>query len=76
MDLPRVRLDGGGKAFRRRWGYDLVPPPTLLEEEEEDEDLDEDIFPDPSSENSENTSVRGLHHYTSPLGELQFNVTA
>ena len=21
-DLPRIRLDGGGRQFRRRWGYD------------------------------------------------------
>lgn len=21
-DMPRVRLDGGGRQFRRRWGYD------------------------------------------------------
>ncbi|XP_059484332.1 disabled homolog 2-interacting protein isoform X3 [Neocloeon triangulifer] len=34
VDLPRVRLDGGAKAFRQRWGYDPCPPPPLLEEEE------------------------------------------
>jgi hypothetical protein len=34
-----VRLDGGAKAFRRRWGYDLVPPPTLLEEEEDEDSV-------------------------------------
>ncbi|KAJ9574041.1 hypothetical protein L9F63_008567, partial [Diploptera punctata] len=34
VDLPRVRLDGGAKAFRQRWGYELCPPPPLLEEEE------------------------------------------
>ncbi|KAF0311785.1 hypothetical protein FJT64_017442 [Amphibalanus amphitrite] len=44
LDLPRVRLDGGGKAFRKQWGYDLAPPPTLLEEEEdEDEDGEDDV---------------------------------
>ena len=46
LDLPRVRLDGGGKAFRRQWGYELAPPPTLLEEEEgegEGEDEEEEL---------------------------------
>uniref|UniRef100_T1IJS2 Uncharacterized protein n=1 Tax=Strigamia maritima TaxID=126957 RepID=T1IJS2_STRMM len=37
LDLPRVRLDGGRQAFRRKWGYELAPAPPLLEE---DEDLD------------------------------------
>lgn len=23
--MPRVRLDGGGRQFRRRWGYDSSP---------------------------------------------------
>ncbi|XP_064092568.1 uncharacterized protein LOC135205657 isoform X4 [Macrobrachium nipponense] len=35
-DLPRMRLDGGARAFRRRWGYELTPPPTLVEEDEDD----------------------------------------
>lgn len=35
VDLPRVRLDGGAKAFRQRWGYEISPPPTLMEVEEE-----------------------------------------
>ncbi|XP_065346214.1 ras GTPase-activating protein raskol isoform X4 [Cloeon dipterum] len=34
VDLPRVRLDGGAKAFRQKWGYEPCPPPPLLEEEE------------------------------------------
>ena len=38
VDLPRVRLDGGGKAFRKQWGYEKAQPPTLLEEEEEDDE--------------------------------------
>ncbi|XP_050524754.1 ras GTPase-activating protein raskol-like isoform X2 [Daktulosphaira vitifoliae] len=39
VDLPRVRLDGGSKKFRQRWGYELInQPPVLLEEDEEDED--------------------------------------
>ena len=42
LDLPRVRLDGGGKAFRKQWGYDLAPPPTLLEEEEDEDEPEED----------------------------------
>ena len=40
LDLPRVRLDGGGKAFRKQWGYEMAPPPTLLEEEEDQEEED------------------------------------
>ncbi|KAL1138982.1 hypothetical protein AAG570_009043 [Ranatra chinensis] len=42
VDLPRVRLDGGARAFRRRWGYegglagqDPLQPPPLIEEEED-----------------------------------------
>ncbi|CAB3368864.1 Hypothetical predicted protein [Cloeon dipterum] len=34
VDLPRVRLDGGAKAFRQKWGYEPCQPPPLLEEEE------------------------------------------
>ena len=37
-----MRLDGGGKAFRKQWGYDLAPPPTLLEEEEDEDEPDDD----------------------------------
>ncbi|KAL4107801.1 hypothetical protein QTP88_018091 [Uroleucon formosanum] len=47
VDLPRVRLDGGAKKFRQRWGYELInQPPVLLEE---DEDQDEDDAPDTAS---------------------------
>ncbi|XP_054715023.1 ras GTPase-activating protein nGAP-like isoform X2 [Uloborus diversus] len=45
LELPRVRLDGGRQAFRRRWGYDIGVPSVP----EEDED---------SSELSETTSLR------------------
>lgn len=38
VELPRVRLDGGSRAFRQYWGYEstrhLAPPPPLLEEDE------------------------------------------
>lgn len=38
VELPRVRLDGGARAFRQYWGYEstrhLIPPPPLLEEDE------------------------------------------
>ncbi|XP_067129994.1 ras GTPase-activating protein nGAP isoform X3 [Centruroides vittatus] len=37
VDLPRIRLDGGRQAFRRRWGYDISGPPPLPEEDEESE---------------------------------------
>lgn len=47
MDLPRVRLDGGAKKFRQRWGYELInQPPVLLEE---DEDQDDEDAPDSAS---------------------------
>ncbi|XP_043190408.1 ras GTPase-activating protein nGAP-like isoform X2 [Amphibalanus amphitrite] len=53
LDLPRVRLDGGGKAFRKQWGYEKAPPPTLLEEEEDEEEDGED-----EEELSETQSLR------------------
>ncbi|XP_069688232.1 uncharacterized protein [Periplaneta americana] len=61
VDLPRVRLDGGAKAFRQRWGYELCPPPPLLEEEEGEGD----------GEPAETASLReeGTIHTVSPLGE-------
>ncbi|CAL1684079.1 unnamed protein product [Lasius platythorax] len=37
VELPRVRLDGGARAFRQYWGYEtrpLAPPPPLIEEDE------------------------------------------
>lgn len=40
VDLPRVRLDGGAKKFRQRWGYELANQPPVLLEEDEDEDED------------------------------------
>ncbi|XP_066906311.1 ras GTPase-activating protein raskol isoform X4 [Halyomorpha halys] len=49
VDLPRVRLDGGSRAFRQRWGYDQGPPPLLEEVEEESEttSLNEQRVPRP-----------------------------
>ena len=40
-DVPRVRLDGGSRHFRRRWGYDAAgggAPASLLEDIDEDAD--------------------------------------
>ena len=37
VELPRIRLDGGARAFRQHWGYEtrpLAPPPPLIEEDE------------------------------------------
>ncbi|XP_020710215.2 ras GTPase-activating protein raskol isoform X5 [Athalia rosae] len=37
VELPRVRLDGGARAFRQHWGYETrtaLPPPPLIEEDE------------------------------------------
>lgn len=66
MDLPRVRLDGGAKAFRQRWGYELSPPPPLLEEEE-----GEGCEAEAEGEPAETASLReeGTLHTLSPLGE-------
>ncbi|RZF36834.1 hypothetical protein LSTR_LSTR012712 [Laodelphax striatellus] len=40
VELPRVRLDGGAKAFRQRWGYEggnAPAAPPLMEEDEGEE---------------------------------------
>ncbi|XP_023708740.1 probable Ras GTPase-activating protein isoform X4 [Cryptotermes secundus] len=64
VDLPRVRLDGGAKAFRQRWGYELSPPPPLLEEEE-GEGCEAEVEGEPA----ETASLReeGTLHTLSPL---------
>lgn len=56
-DLPRVRLDGGARAFRRRWGYELTPPPTLVEEENEDDPY---ALPNDDGDNLSYTETRSL----------------
>lgn len=44
VDLPRVRLDGGAKKFRQRWGYELAnQPPVLLEEDEDEDDATDSV---------------------------------
>lgn len=64
VDLPRIRLDGGAKAFRQRWGYEVSPPPTLLEVEEED-------GADGNEDEGETVSLReeGIIPTSSPLGK-------
>lgn len=57
-DLPRMRLDGGARAFRRRWGYELTPPPTLVEEENEDDPYD--LPPAHEEDNLSYTETRSL----------------
>lgn len=37
-----MRLDGGAKAFRQKWGYDVSSPLGLLEEVDEEDDQNED----------------------------------
>ncbi|KAA0195090.1 hypothetical protein HAZT_HAZT008406 [Hyalella azteca] len=56
-DTPRVRLDGGARAFRRHCGYDAPhQPPTLLEEVSEcGEDL-EDPYSAPYDGDGDNMS--------------------
>lgn len=60
VELPRVRLDGGARAFRQHWGYEnsrsLAPPPPLIEEDEAG------IEPETVSLREANTA--------SPIGEL------
>lgn len=68
MDLPRVRLDGGAKKFRQRWGYELVnQPPVLLEE---DEDEDEENTTADSTSLQETTTRPAALCAPSPLGEF------
>ena len=54
-DVPWVRLDGGSRHFRRRWGYDATgagcgAPASLLEDIDEDAD---DYYSDTYSLKSE-----------------------
>ncbi len=66
VDLPRVRLDGGAKAFRQKWGYDVSSPLGLLEEVDEEDDQNED------TSISESTSLREDPPSSaySPVGEF------
>ncbi|XP_048259988.1 ras GTPase-activating protein raskol isoform X7 [Bombus affinis] len=60
VELPRVRLDGGARAFRQHWGYEsrpLAPPPPLIEEDEAA------VEPETVSLREANTA--------SPIGELK-----
>lgn len=67
MDLPRVRLDGGAKKFRQRWGYELInQPPVLLEE---DEDQDEDDAPDSASLRETTARSAAAVCIPSPMGK-------
>lgn len=39
-----MRLDGGAKTFRQRWGYELAnQPPVLLEEDEDEDDVTDSV---------------------------------
>ncbi|XP_073970020.1 ras GTPase-activating protein raskol isoform X4 [Rhodnius prolixus] len=67
VDLPRVRLDGGARAFRQRWGYDLGPPPLLEEEEEADIECGPQTT---AAEQQETTSLREHQPPSSPIGEF------
>ncbi|XP_050722348.1 uncharacterized protein LOC127001597 isoform X2 [Eriocheir sinensis] len=71
-DLPRMRLDGGARAFRRRWGYELTPPPTLVEEENEDDPYD--LPPGHEEDNLSYTETRSLRDdylFSSSQGEYR-----
>ncbi|KAG7166047.1 uncharacterized protein LOC121870036 [Homarus americanus] len=71
-DLPRMRLDGGARAFRRRWGYELTPPPTLVEEENEDDPytIPNDDDPDDNLSYTETRSLRDDYLYSSSQGKV------
>jgi len=56
-----VRLDGGVRAFRQRWGYELSPPSTLAEVEECDEVDGETV--------SLKENLDRIPRSTSPLGK-------
>lgn len=61
-----MRLDGGAKAFRQKWGYDISSPLGLLEEVDEEDDQIED------TSISESTSLREdilPNTAYSPIGE-------
>lgn len=63
VELPRVRLDGGARAFRQHWGYEtrpLAPPPPLIEEDEAA------IEPETVSLREANTA--------SPIGEYHWSI--
>ena len=72
-DLPRVRLDGGARNFKKRWGYDLTtPPPPLLEEDGED-----DIYDIPEDDRSSLAETRSLredyYFFNSQQGKIFFS---
>ncbi|XP_046668232.1 ras GTPase-activating protein raskol-like isoform X4 [Homalodisca vitripennis] len=86
VELPRVRLDGGAKAFRQRWGYEGAAPPPLLEEDEEGEadteaetvSLREDIMPtchSPLDTSYEKACRRGSAPATPVLGNRTLELT-
>lgn len=69
VELPRVRLDGGARAFRQYWGYEstrhLAPPPPLLEEDEAG------IEPETVSLREANTASP-IGKSTTPIRNLKF----
>lgn len=61
-DLPRVRLDGGGRQFRRKWGYDAaINPASNTSGQLEDIDEDGDDYSDTYSLREETSSISGVH---------------
>ncbi|XP_054273191.1 ras GTPase-activating protein raskol isoform X2 [Macrosteles quadrilineatus] len=90
VDLPRVRLDGGARVFRQRWGYDVggcvgvEAPPPLIEEDEDAEaetvSLREDILPSganisPLDTSYEKACRRGSAPATPVLGNRTLELT-
>ncbi|KAK9304901.1 hypothetical protein QLX08_003853 [Tetragonisca angustula] len=83
VELPRVRLDGGARAFRQHWGYEsrpLAPPPPLIEEDEaaiepETVSLREANTASPIDTSYEKACRRGSAPATPVLGARPLDVT-
>ncbi|XP_066596017.1 ras GTPase-activating protein raskol isoform X5 [Prorops nasuta] len=83
VELPRVRLDGGARAFRQYWGYEarpLAPPPPLIEEDEaaiepETVSLREANTASPIDTSYEKACRRGSAPATPVLGARPLDVT-
>ena len=68
-------MDGGAKAFRQKWGYDIAAPLGLLEEVDEEDNDDEDEDANENTSISESASLRediiSSAGY-SPLGKCKY----
>lgn len=65
-----MRLDGGAKKFRQRWGYELANQPPVLLEEDEDEDEGDVTDSVSLQETTSSKSAVVAICVPSPLGEF------